>query len=338
MSRGYGWDVVDERRSRGPPEDGRNLSGSRDRRSLVMSELDTPSSWLGVSSFPEEGRNSVNIAAVSVGDDVDLHERRGVIHTAFRHVMNCKVNGSLVSIVTPAIGSGPNNIVVDSAALASLTGRKGCICDFSVIDVGNARVFDSRPVLDERDSSEFLTNLHFLEQIVMDEASPLSCAFVLDERRAGFFRTPVETNVRDYLRNSYARFIDGSLEEVNTLKGVGFGLTPQGDDLTCGTLIAIYVYGLMKRLPTEGLRHEIYNRARTSNEISNTFLLYASLGRVYEKFKDLLDALAHDRTRIHDAASRFLGIGETSGADVSTGFIVSMKKFYKGGLPWLQKE
>jgi len=303
-----------------------------------MSELDTPSSRLGVSSFPEEGKNSVNIAAVSVGDDIDLHERRGVIHTAFRHVINCKVNGSLVSIVTPAIGSGPNNIVVDSADLTSLTGREGCICNLSVIDFSNARVFDSRPVLDERDSSEFLTNFHFLEQIVIDEASPLSCAFMLDERRAGFFSTPFETGVRDHLRHSYAGFLNGSIEEVGLLKGAGFGLTPQGDDLISGTLVAIYVYGLMKQLPTEGLRHEIYNRARTSNEISSSFLLYASLGRVYEKFKDLLDALAHDRTRIHDAASRFLGIGETSGADVSTGFIVSMKKFYKGGLPWLQKE
>jgi hypothetical protein len=291
-----------------------------------------------VSSFLEEGKNSVSIAAVSVGDDIDLNARRGIIRTAFRHVINCKVNGSLVSIVTPAIGSGPNNIVVDSVDLSCFRSLEEDICDLNSIDFSNARVFDSRPVLDEHDSSEFLTNLHFLEQIVIDEASPLSCAFMLDDGRAGFFSTPFETCVRDHLRHSYTGFLNGSIEEVGCLKGAGFGLTPQGDDLISGTLIAIYVYGLMKQLPTEGLRHEIYKKARTSNEISSSFLLYASLGRVYEKFKDLLDALAHDRTRIHDAASRFLGIGETSGADVSTGFIVSMKKFYKGGLPWLQKE
>jgi len=299
-----------------------------------MSQLDTPSSRLGVSSFPEEGKNSVNIAAVSIGDDIDLHERRGVIHTAFRHVINCKVNGSLVSIVTPAIGSGPNNIVVDSVDLTLFTGLEQNICDLNSIDFSNARVFDSRLVIDKYGTSEFLSNLNLLERIVINEASPLSCTFMLDERRGSFFITPFETNVRDCLRNSYSKFIDGSIEEVGLLKGAGFGLTPQGDDLISGTLVAIYVYGLMKQLPTEGLRHEIYNRARTSNEISSSFLLYASLGRVYEKFKDLLDALAHDRARIHDAASRFLGIGETSGADVSTAFILSMKKFYKGGLPW----
>jgi len=303
-----------------------------------MSELDTPSICLGVSSLLEEAKNRVNIAAVSVGDDIDLNAKRGVVHTAFRHVINYIVDGRLFSIVTPAIGSGPNNIVVDSADLTFLTGREECICNLNAIDFRNARVFDSRPVLDERESSEFLTDLHFLEQIVIEEAPPLSCAFMLDERRAGYFSTPFERGVRDHLRHSYAGFLNGSMGEVGLLKGVGFGLTPQGDDLISGTLIAVYVYGLMKRLPTEGLRHEIYDRARTSNEISSSFLLYASLGRVYEKFKDLLDALAHDRTRIHDAASRFLGIGETSGADVSTGFVVSMKQFYKGGLPWLQKE
>lgn len=284
--------------------------------------------------FLEEGKNSVNIAAVSVGDDIDLNERRGVIHTAFRHVINCKVNGSLVSIVTPAIGSGPNNIVVDSVDLTLFTGFEQNICDLNSINFSNARVFDSRLVIDKYGTSEFLSNLNLLERIVINEASPLSCAFMLDERRGSFFITPFETNVRDYLRNSYSKFIDGSIEEVDILKGVGFGLTPQGDDLISGTLIAIYVYGLMKQLPTEGLRHEIYNRARTSNEISSSFLLYASLGRVYEKFKDLLDALAHDRARIHDAALRFLDIGETSGADISTAFILSMKEFYKGGLPW----
>jgi len=284
--------------------------------------------------FLEEGKNSVNIGAVSVGDDIDLNERRGVIHTAFRHVINCKVNGSLVSIVTPAIGSGPNNIVVDSVDLTLFTGFEQNICDLNSINFSNARVFDSRLVIDKYGTSEFLSNLNLLERIVINEASPLSCAFMLDERRGSFFITPFETNVRDYLRNSYSKFIDGSIEEVDILKGVGFGLTPQGDDLISGTLIAIYVYGLMKQLPTEGLRHEIYNRARTSNEISSSFLLYASLGRVYEKFKDLLDALAHDRARIHDAALRFLDIGETSGADISTAFILSMKEFYKGGLPW----
>lgn len=287
-----------------------------------------------MSSFLEEGKNSVNIAAVSVGDDIDLNERRGVIHTAFRHVINCKVNGSLVSIVTPAIGSGPNNIVVDSVDLTLFTGLEQNICDLNSINFSNARVFDSRLVIDKYGTSEFLSNLNLLERIVINEASLLSCAFMLDERRGSFFITPFETKVRDYLRNSYSKFIDGSIEEVNILKGVGFGLTPQGDDLISGTLIAIYVYGLMKQLPTEGLRHEIYNRARTSNEISSSFLLYASLGRVYEKFKDLLDALAHDRARIHDAALRFLDIGETSGADISTAFILSMKEFYKGGLPW----
>jgi hypothetical protein len=303
-----------------------------------MGESDTPGICLGVSSLLEEAEDSVNIAAVSVGDDIDLNAKRGVLHTAFRHGINCMVDGSLVSIVTPAIGSGPNNIVVDSADLTFLTGREECICNLSAIDVSNAGVFDSRLVLDERDSSELLANLRFLEQIVVEEASPLSCAFMLDERRGVFFRTSFETGVRDHLRHSYAGFLNGSLEEVGHLKGGGFGLTPQGDDLISGTLIAIYAYGLMKRLPTEGLRREIYDRARTSNEISNSFLLYASLGRVYEKFKYLLDALAHDSTRVHDAASRFLDIGETSGADVSTGFIISMKQFHKGGLPWLQKE
>jgi hypothetical protein len=223
---------------------------------------------------------------------------------------------------------------VDSVDLTLFTGLEQNICDLNSINFSNARVFDSRLVIDKYGTSEFLSNLNLLERIVINEASPLSCAFMLDERRGSFFITPFETNVRDYLRNSYSKFIDGSIEEVDILKGAGFGLTPQGDDLISGTLIAIYVYGLMKQLPTEGLRHEIYNRARTSNEISSSFLLYASLGRVYEKFKDLLDALAHDRARIHDAALRFLDIGETSGADISTAFILSMKEFYKGGLPW----
>jgi hypothetical protein len=276
--------------------------------------------------------------AVSIGDDVDVRERQGSVHTVFRNVVNCKINGKLISIVTPAIGAGPNNIVVDSPDLTFLTSGADCECHLHVIDFNSAAPFDSSLSLDRHDSSEFLSNLHFLEQIVIDEASPLSCAFMLDERRAGFFRTSFETGTRDYLRQAYTGFLSGSLEEVGRLKGAGFGLTPQGDDLISGSLIAIYAFGLMNQLPTEALRHEIYNRARTANEISNAFLLYASQGRVYEKFKDVLQALARDRARIGAAASRFLAVGETSGADVLTGLIISMKTFSKGGLPWLQKE
>jgi hypothetical protein len=195
-------------------------------------------------------------------------------------------------------------------------------------------VFDSRISADNFEIREFLSNLNLLERILIKEASPLSCAFMLDERRNSFFITPFEKNLRDHLRNSYLKFIDGSIEEINNLKGVGFGLTPQGDDLISGTLVAIYLYGLVQQVDTAAIRSKIYELAAGRNEVSNTFLLYASQGRVYEKFKGLLEALVNKKDEVYSYAVRFLEIGETSGADVATAFIIAVKKLFNGGLLW----
>ncbi|MGC8721153.1 MAG: DUF2877 domain-containing protein [Caldisericaceae bacterium] len=275
----------------------------------------------------------MGMVAVSVGDCVNLNVLQGRVHTAFREVLNCEIDNSIVSIVTPSIGSGPNNIVVNRDDFDSF-GDVQSNFDFSSINFNGAKVFDSRIALSNFDYQEFLSNLNLFERIVIKEGSPLSCAFILDKRRNNFFITPFERNLRDRLRDSYHKFMSGSIEEVNNLKGVGYGLTPQGDDLISGTLVAIYMYGLVKQIDTDKIRNEIYNLAKGENEISNTFLFYASQGRVYEKFKNLLEALISDRNKIYSSAMRFLDIGETSGADLSTGFIISMKKLFEGGLPW----
>lgn len=278
----------------------------------------------------------MEMVAVSVGDGVNLNELQARVHTVFKEVVNCQVNGgNIVSIVTPIVGSGPNNIVINGEDLALFNRFGQNNFSLSFIDFSDAKVFDSKISADNFEINEFLSNLNLLERILIKESSTLSCSFMLDERRKSFFITPFEKNLRDYIQNTYFKFIDGSTEEVNNLKGVGFGLTPQGDDLISGTLISIFLYGLVKKISTEKIRRKIYELAKTDNEISNSFLFYASQGRVYAKFKDLLEALMSSRNEIYSSATRFLDIGETSGADVSTAFILAAKKLFKGGLPWL---
>jgi hypothetical protein len=277
----------------------------------------------------------VEIVAVSVGDSVNLNECQVRVHTVFKNTVNCKVDGGLISIVTPAVGSGPNNIVLNSSDLTFFSEYKHNLFNLNNINFSNAKIFDSEIILNEFDTNDFLSNLNLLERILIKEASPLSCAYMLDERRDGFFITPFEGHLRDHLRVSYSKFLnDGSLGEVKSFKGVGFGLTPQGDDLISGTLIAIYLYGLIEQISTENIRKTIYSLAKTENEISNSFLFYASLGKVYEKFKNLLDAVTYEKDKIYPSALGFLEIGETSGADVGTAFVLATKKFFNGGLPW----
>jgi hypothetical protein len=77
---------------------------------------------LGVLFFLEEGKVGMQMVAVSLGDSVKLNELQAArVHTVFKEVVNCEVNGgSIVSIVTPTIGSGPNNIVINGEDLVKI--------------------------------------------------------------------------------------------------------------------------------------------------------------------------------------------------------------------------
>lgn len=277
--------------------------------------------------------------AISVGKRVFSLKAKGA-HSSFSHALNFNTStGILLSIVPYSVGGGPNNIVLNMEDLNSI---KRVEFNDRFINIDNEKIaYENSPVFDsslscvnEFDLNIFISNIKFLRKVVLDKASPLSCAFLLDEKRKSFFVTPFEKKLRDRIKDAFNSYMEGKLEALFMLKGLGIGLTPQGDDLIKGSLISLLIYENLYGIELTKVKRKIYEYARGNNAIVNTFLFFACRGELYEKERNLLKAIIQDGEYVYEKAIEVISQGETSGADFLTGFILTTEKMFEGGILW----
>ncbi len=113
---------------------------------------------------------------------------------------------------------------------------------------------------------------------------------------------------------------------LTTVIGLGFGLTPSGDDLVMGILASL-VWQSNLGLVDHALSAEVAEQALAvidrTNSISKRLLWYASKGILYEPAMTLGAALlAGDTSGIDEPAQRLFTIGRTSGTDVAFGLLI----------------
>ncbi|NED93959.1 DUF2877 domain-containing protein [Phytoactinopolyspora alkaliphila] len=109
-------------------------------------------------------------------------------------------------------------------------------------------------------------------------------------------------------------------EAVRGLLGLGPGLTPQGDDVLAGALVALRA---VHRPAADRLAAEI-TRARPferTTAVSAGLLAYAAHGRCVPELSAFLDALGAPGTDLLGARRQLLTIGHTSGAGLCAGVL-----------------
>ena len=112
------------------------------------------------------------------------------------------------------------------------------------------------------------------------------------------------------------------------IKGLGPGLTPAGDDFNSGILIALNLVEKISHSDMQKSINLVWQEAVSSNLFTNAFLLCASRGLLFNKFRELIDAVLYsDENIIIKNTKSVLSIGETSGADQLVGFLIGMKRF-----------
>ncbi len=279
----------------------------------------------------------------SVGDDV-FHNNLGTykLHSSFKNAVNfISDDGRLVSIVTEEVGEGPNNLVLNLSNVSDISSFK--ILSDKVVEINefvlstdNARVYNSLLYnIKYVDFDYFMDSILLFKYFLLRNASVLSTAFLLDDRRKNFFITPFEKNLYSSIKKNVNSFLNGNLASLKNLRGLGFGLTPQGDDLINGFIIAVHLFGKLFDKETREIRNKIYEFAKGSNIISDTFLRYSVSGKLYSRMKNLILSLLFKKEAIERNTLSLLKIGETSGSDIGTGFILMIEKLLQGGLKWL---
>lgn len=120
------------------------------------------------------------------------------------------------------------------------------------------------------------------------------------------------------------------------LAGLGPGLTPSGDDLLAGAMIAL---ALLAPARAPGVAARILAGARDrTTRISRAYLDAAAAGEAGEAWHALASLLAGpagtDRARdLAGAVGRILSFGETSGSDMLAGFVLAMRECLRRASP-----
>jgi len=173
--------------------------------------------------------------------------------------------------------------------------------------------------------------LGIFRQALMASVSARSMAFLLDESAGPGSPSAFERECANRLRNGVGRLIAGDLEGgAAALKGVGFGLTPSGDDFLAGFLLALYA------LESAGLgsfadeRDTIRRAARSDNPFSKALLECAAEGRAIEPAGSLIRALFEGPDgAAGEHAARLAAVGASSGADLGVGLSIGLETWLR---------
>ncbi len=274
---------------------------------------------------------------LSIGDRVGQGAYR--VHSRFGRAVNFLSGKGVVAVVEPEIGSGPLNVVVDELAPA----------DRDDLDIGSRlvglagqslawrpdQIYDSSLAIVRGSAAAFTRNLPIFTRLLSENAPTYSLVFLCDPLHLVHFRSGFAREFALHVQRCVQDIFGGHLHRgIRRLRGCGFGLTPSGDDFIAGLLIGLNLLERIHRRDFGETRRLVYAAARSRNLLTDIFLSLAYEGRVCAKMKNLLTALLNAGAReIRRSTEELCSVGETSGADLATGFLLTVQS-PPGALSW----
>ncbi len=255
------------------------------------------------------------------------------IHSRFTDVVNFYGHDEIsLSLTHKKIGGGPFNIVVDKFDYTTIESIE-IANDFVIINSEKINILDfpkTNYFLPKIESDCILTNLNLFEKILLSNGSEKSLVVLLDDSRIKYFSSTLEKTLLKRYFEAFHLYKTNNVELcVKTFKGLGFGLTPSGDDFNAGILMGLNVIQSIHQNNNVKKINCIFELAKGTNCISNLLLYICKTSLCTEKFREVLNALSgSNELMINQAVNDYLLFGETSGADFLTGFYLTLKKYY----------
>ncbi len=281
-------------------------------------------------------------AMLSIGDRVPAGLYH--VHSRFGRVVNFCDDGCMVSLVDKTIDPGPCRLVTRAKSMLDAESlrveKHEVFLDDTKISLDAALTYDSHINWTSTLVPTLESNVELLGEVLAEEASARSLAFLLDSSRLVSFHRGFETSVAEHVHLAVTRMLPRIpkvqtglvlddlvplIEGVGMLSGCGFGLTPSGDDYVCGMLLALHVLEKVWQMDLRNLRDLVYLAATTDNDLSMQFLSLARDGRVFAGMKHLLTSLAGDGRGVRGWTMHLLDVGESSGADMAVGLLLTLR-------------
>ena len=282
------------------------------------------------------------IEIVSIGDRVFPGEYG--LHSRFRKVVNLTDGDRLVALVTGDVGSGPVNIVVKSLEPGLIDTLR--IDQVTISINGEPYPFDRRllfhshPETGPIDNRRLTENLGAFEAALLEFSPPGSLAFLIDEQREVNFTSSFEKGFIERMKEGTQSIFsrtsrvvpdaDNIICGVKKIKGLGFGLTPSGDDFIAGLLVALNLLERFDGADRTELKREIVAASLGANLLSNSFISLAGDGYLFERFKNLVTSLLQATgAMIRADTEKLLSLGASSGSDMAVGFLLTIKFLFR---------
>ena len=263
--------------------------------------------------------NSLSLTS-SVNDWLANSHHPGILHV-FDHACNLINEGrEVLSIVTPQIGNGPFNLVIQNDVLFS-----GCLSIESPLlifpdqlHLGDLLIHTAR-VKDWNALPDWKTLHRKQEKILFD----------LLRLQIPDYLSPTLSTLNSL---SYTLSYSISAADISTAKdmasqvaGMGIGLTPSGDDFLMGAIYAAWI--IHPQDVAQKLAQEIAETAAPlTTSLSAAWLKSAGRGEAGILWHKFFKALIADEN-IQLPITKLLSVGETSGADALAGFFGIMNAF-----------
>lgn len=170
-------------------------------------------------------------------------------------------------------------------------------------------------------------NLRVFERLLLSSAPARSLAFLIDRRGGRTFASAFEQELARRLDAGVARLAHGDLEGgASRMKGLGYGLTPSGDDFLAGFLLGMHALEMAAGVDLAAERHTVREAARGGNPFSEVMLRSAVEGRCFERAGQLIQALFEGaEADVVRHARRLMEVGASSGADLGVGLLFALK-------------
>ena len=163
---------------------------------------------------------------------------------------------------------------------------------------------------------------------LQETAPPRSLIFLVESGSGHAASWNFETALAERFSDGLRLLQDGRyIEGVHKIKGLGWGLTPSGDDFICGLLIALHLRQALFEENTSSIIEDIGREAIGANPFSTAFLRCAQEGRVFERLQRALTAILRAaENEIAESAQQLASFGETSGSDLAAGLVFELEK------------
>ncbi len=292
--------------------------------------------------------------ALSIGVEVTLNPFSGTVHSVFHQACNVSLEpGTLLTLLPCQKGNVPHGIRLDTSSHFvfphALRVGQPVACRGGILRIdGTDCSVDLRPARPWHiDLKGFHIDLCRPTQaqswaVAWSELKVHHYKSGMSENLGAFFLSegrPVTPAVSEILLQQGASTIPSLLQttcrlqlrkamiSVKSLIGLGYGLTPSGDDFLVGYLAGLWCTAganLSRMQFLMALGSELSQVSQNTNEISCTYLRSASKGHVSEPIAKLAQRLnqANNRSSIRAATQSALQVGHTSGSDGVLGLLL----------------